>query len=126
MAASRSIEQRQHERFRLSPMYTSVTVQRVDGLSLRSIDGHAYDISESGARIELDEALSPGERIALCLRLPGNANSIFVSGRIIWLHDDEDDPGARRMAVHFTRFLNSDDRTRLVRYLGSNAQRQAA
>jgi len=126
MNAAGRKEQRRHERIRLSPMYTNVTVQRVDGLYLRSIEGHAYDISESGARIELDEAIEPGERVAMCLRLPGSTTSIFASGRVIWKHDDEDDPGARRMAVQFTRFLNVDDRARLVRYLGSSGKRLAA
>ena len=117
---------RRHERFALEPGYASVMVQRVEGMALQMLEGHAYDISISGARIELDRSLTLGERIALCLRLPGEANSIFVSGRIIWAHDDEDDPGARRMAVEFLRFLAPEDRARLLRYVDTGSRRQAA
>lgn len=126
MALPSQSNRRQHERFHLEPGYASVAVQRVEGMTLQTLEGHAYDISVSGARIELDQPLQLGERIAMCLSLPGEANSIFVSGRVVWAHDDEDDPGARRMAVEFTRFLAPEDRARLLRYVGGRSGRQAA
>ena len=126
MAPPSESNRRQHERVHLEAGYASVTVQRVEGMALQTLEGHAYDISVSGARIELDRSLQLGERTAMCLRLPGEANSIFVSGRIVWVHDDEDDPGARRMAVQFTRFLAPEDRARLLRYVDGGSRRQAA
>ena len=126
MTAPQPSELRRYERFRLEPMYTSVTVQRVEGMKLQTIEGHAYDISEAGARIELDEALPVGERIGLCLRLPGESRSIFASGRVVWVHDAEDDPGPRRMAVEFTRFLGAEDQSRLMRHVGPRAAPRAA
>lgn len=126
MAPPSPSEKRQQERFRLEPMYSSVTVQRVEGMALQSLEGHAYDISASGARIELDQALAVGERVALCLRLSGETGSIFVSGRVVWTHDDVDDPAARRMAVQFTRFLTPADRARLLRFVGCGDRRRAA
>ena len=126
MSASSTDELRQHERFRLEPMYTSITVQHGQDLKLASIEGHAYDISQSGARIELDEPLSIGQHVAMCLRLPGETAGVFVSGRVVWVRDAEDDPAARRMAVQFTRFLNDENRARLARHLATSARRLAA
>jgi c-di-GMP-binding flagellar brake protein YcgR len=120
------INRRRHERFRVRPMYTAVTVQRIEGMSLTTFEGHAYDLSESGARIDVDEPLTVGERIAVCLHLPGEAASIFASGRVVRVFDVEDDPAARRVGVQFTRFLHEEDRTRLIRYLGFSAERLAA
>jgi hypothetical protein len=107
-------------------MYTDVSVQRLASGTLSTLDGHAYDISEAGMRIELDEVLDVGERVSACVRLPGETNGIFVSGRVVWINDDEEDPGARRMAIRFTRFLSPFDHTRLVWNLGSGAHRTAA
>jgi hypothetical protein len=107
-------------------MYTSVSVQCCDRSEPCTLEGHAYDVSESGVRIELDEPIQPGERVAVCLRLPGENSNVFAVGRVVWLHDELDDPGARRMAVRFTRFLTDTDRVRLLAYLGSPAIRLAA
>ncbi|MDY7110461.1 MAG: PilZ domain-containing protein [Planctomycetota bacterium] len=126
MARSSDSDQREHPRFRLEPGCAGVTVQRVEGMALHTLDGHAYDISISGARIELDRPLELGERLAVCLRLPGEANSVFASGRVVWVHDAEDDPAARRLAVQFTRFLADEDRQRLLRYVGGEHLRAAA
>ena len=120
------LDLRKHERFRLEPMYTSVSVQCSDRGSHRTLEGHAYDVSESGVRIELDEPIEPGARVAVCLRLPGENANVFAAGRVVWLHDEMDDPGARRMAIRFTRFLTDTDRIRLLNYLGSGAIRLAA
>ena len=50
MARSSDSDQREHPRFRLEPGCAGVTVQRVEGMALHTLDGHAYDISISGAR----------------------------------------------------------------------------
>lgn len=118
---------RAHDRYALDPAYTMVTVQRFEDGRLATVEGHAYDLSPGGIRFELDEPLEVGERVAFCLQLPGETTSIFVSGRVVWTHDEEDDPGPRRMGAVFTRFLAGEDRSRLLRYLnGGGTGRLAA
>jgi Tfp pilus assembly protein PilZ len=126
MTATPATERRRHERLTLEPMYTAVTIQRIEGMVVRTMDGHAYDISLGGARIEVDEPMNVGDRIALSLRLPGELTCVYVCGRVVWVNDDVDDPGPRRLAVQFTRFLTDDDRTRLLRYMSATAVRRAA
>ena len=72
-------ERRLHQRFKLTPMYTAVTVQSVDCLSIERLEGHAYDISESGVRLELDEPLEKGQHVAMYLELPGQTTDVFVA-----------------------------------------------
>jgi len=115
---------REYDRLQLEPMYTSVTVQRAEGMSLRSVEGHAYDVSEAGIRIELDDVLTVGEPVSMSLRL--GAEIIFVSGRVVWVNDEIDDPGARRAAIQFTSFSSAGDRDRLVRHLGPGHRRRSA
>lgn len=126
MTATPVTERRRHERHRLEPMYTAVSIQRVEGMVVQTMEGHAYDISLGGARIELDEPMNAGDRVALSLRLPGELTCVYVCGRVIWVNDDDDDPGPRRLAVQFTRFLTDDDRTRLLRYMSATSTRRAA
>jgi hypothetical protein len=115
---------RQYERFRLQPMYTAVNVES-HGRS-EVIQGHAYDISEAGVRLELDEPLDPGEDVQVEIRLPGEATSIGVSATVLWVHGPDDDPAARRLALRFTAFRGPRDHARLVRFLGSGVPRVAA
>jgi hypothetical protein len=119
---------RAHERLRVPPMYTSVTACRDVPAVAGSEEmlGHVYDISEAGVRIELDEALQPGEPVALSLDLPGSSGSVAASARVVWVHDQLDDPGPRRMALRFTEFGDDADRERLVAYLSRERDRQAA
>ncbi len=129
MAAVSSVstfEPRAFERFLLEPMYTTVTVRRAEDMSLRTHDGHAYDISEAGVRIELDEPLAVGEQVAMTLGLPGEKRAICVSGRVVWVHDELDDAAARRLAVVFTRFGSPQDHARLVGHLGNTWHRRSA
>ncbi len=121
-----SIDRRTHERFALVPMYTTVTVQRVADLQMRSCTGHAYDLSAGGVRIELDDPLETGERITLHLGLPGEQWSITATGEVVWVNPDDDDPGPRRMAIRFVAFSSPGDRDRLVRFLGSGLAPRAA
>ena len=119
-------ERRQHERFLLAPMYSDVTVQRVEDLSIDRLGGHAYDISETGVRIELDEALEVGQGVALYMSLPGEDAPVFVAADVVWVNDELDDPGPRRMALRFTDFLIETERERLLAYLANTASKRAA
>ena len=119
-------ERRQHERFSLAPMYSDVTVQGVENLSIDRLGGHAYDISESGVRIELDEAIEVGQGVALHMSLPGQDTPMFVAADVVWVNDELDDPGPRRMALRFTDFLIDTERQRLRAYLAHTASKRAA
>ena len=121
-----NLDQRRFERFRIEPMYSSVSVRTSGDLRAGNVEGHLYEVSEAGARLEVDAALAPGTSIALAMRLPGVATSIFVSGRVVWCADDDDDPGACRVGVCFTEFGSSADRAQLGHYLGSGYARRAA
>lgn len=121
-----NIEQRQYERFTLAPMYSSVTVRREINNKTQELHGHAYDVSEAGVRFELDEAIDPGESIAVDLSLPGTQTSVGATGEVVWVNDEIDDPAARRLAIQFTEFRSEEDRFRLLNYLGSAQVRRAA
>jgi c-di-GMP-binding flagellar brake protein YcgR len=99
-------------------MYTAVTARRGHA-AISQLHGHVYDISASGVRIELDEALHPGECVVLNLDLPGVRTSVNASASVVWINDPQDDPGPRRMALRFTSFSESADRDRLINYLGT-------
>ncbi|MEL7473165.1 MAG: PilZ domain-containing protein [Planctomycetota bacterium] len=130
-----NIDRRRHARFMLRPMYHFVRVRPLDRDEY-ALDGHAYDVSESGARFELDRPIAPGTPIALELHLPGlgvpgthdigPGRAIYVIGNVIWLDDDEVDVGPTRMAVAFTRFCRANDRDRLLRQLGTGRYALAA
>ena len=68
---SQEENRRAHVRHTLSPMYAPVTVQVIDGYRILRFGGHAYDVSEGGVRIELDEPLVVGQPVAVLLDLPG-------------------------------------------------------
>jgi len=110
----------------MQPMYTAVTACLSDrGDDLR-LEGHVYDISRGGVRIELDRPLDPGEVVALHLVLPGTQSPVLASASVVWVHDEDDDPGPRRMALQFTGFPNNADRDRLGDYIDRESGRWAA
>ena len=117
---------REFERIRVQPMYTAVTASTSAQNCPLRLHGHVYDISEGGVRIELDDALDPGEIVSLYLELPGTDAAIEASASVVWVHDEQDDPGPRRMALKFTEFLNPSDRNRLVDYIDRERGRRAA
>ncbi len=125
-ATTNPIDRRAQQRFTLMPMYTTVEAKRLVGDVDRALLGHAYDISEAGVRIELDEALEPGESIAVHLTLPGATSSVAASANVVWVNDEIDDPGPRRMALRFTNFRSDKDHDCLLRYLDSALIRRAA
>ncbi len=120
------IDRRAHQRFTLMTMSTTVEARRLAGDVDRALLGHAYDISEAGVRIELDEALEPGESIAVHLTLPGATSSVAASANVVWVNDEIDDPGPRRMALRFTNFHSDQDHDGLLGYLNSVFVRRAA
>jgi len=119
-------DRRQHERFLLPHMYTAITVIHADGMRLCHEHGHVYDVSESGVRFELDRPLPIGDAVSFQIELPNNGGVVAGTGRIARLFDELDDPGPRRMALAVTRFATSDDRSRLMRLLGSGQLQRAA
>ena len=119
-------DRRRFERYALPPMYSPVTIQRGCGMVLRTLEGHAYDISEGGLRIELDTALEPAEPVTFAVELPYGGGVISGSGTVVWVHDAEDDPGPRRCAIAVRVFQSGDDHQRLVRYLRDGLLRRAA
>ncbi len=117
---------REVQRIRVQPMYTAVTACTGTTDNPLRLHGHVYDISESGVRIELDDALEPGQIVTLQLDLPGAAAAVEAAASVVWVHDEQDDPGPRRMALKFTEFLNRSDRNRLVEYIDRERGRRAA
>ncbi|MHC4142039.1 MAG: PilZ domain-containing protein [Planctomycetota bacterium] len=105
-------------RYRVPAAYTAVTARRGQA-AVSQLQGHVYDISASGVRIELDEALHPGECVVLSLDLPGARTRVSASASVVWINDTQDDPGPRRMALRFTSFSDRGDRDRLIDYLGT-------
>ena len=125
-----NINRRQFDRFTVEPMYTPIAV-RAEGSDAFDIEGHAYDISEGGARFELDRALKPGSSIAMQITLPATATSdleprrVHVFANVIWI-EDEDQPGPVRTAAVFTHFARTADRTRLLRQISTGRFKMAA
>jgi hypothetical protein len=125
-ASEPSFNRRRFERFALPVAYTAITVQRMESGCVTVLAGHAYDISEAGVRFELDQALAEGEEVSASIMLPCESNSVLVRARVIWLNDVLDDPGPRRMALHFEEFASPSDRARLVNYLSRGHLTRAA
>jgi c-di-GMP-binding flagellar brake protein YcgR len=121
-----TFNRREHERFTLAAMYTSVEAMRNAREAEEPLTGHAYDISEGGARIELDEPLPEGEPVHLRFTLPGETKQIRANANVVRVLSEEDDPGPRRMGLRFIDFATQSDRDRLLKFLGSGAMRIAA
>ncbi len=131
---SRHLERRQFPRFVVEPMYTPIAARIETGEGEEDapfdIEGHAYDISEGGARFELDRAVAPGSRIAMRIFMPGlserdEGRSVLVYANVVW-SEDTDEAGPYRTAAVFTHFARACDRDRLVRHFSSGRYRLAA
>lgn len=120
---------RQFERFAVIPAYTEVVV-RLPGKT-EALEGHAYDISEGGVRMELDHSIEPGTSIIVEVKLPpGNARSggieeVLARGTVMWA-DDDGVPGPVRMGVLFDEFASNVDRDRLLGRFATGAYNRAA
>src|SRR5690606_24934666 len=106
------INRRRFPRYTMIPAYTPVRVRTLDRVG-PELCGHVYDVSEGGARFEVDEAIEPGSRVAMQITLPAcgapdsdASRDIFVMGTVVRL-EDEDEPGPVRTAVIFTHFARS-------------------
>lgn len=122
----RCYNQRAFERFRLPPMYTPITVQRGEGETAQVVRGHAYDISEGGARVELDDAPDVGESLEIAVSLPGSSRALKAKAQVAWIAEADDDPGPRRVGFRFDGFATPMDRDALLEYLGSGFLSRAA
>jgi len=106
---------RRHERFHMVPGFTPVRVRA----GSECLDGHTYDLSESGVQFELDHPVAPGTQVLIEIELPaplsGSRDTIDrivgAEADIVWT--DETEPGPTRMAAVFTRFAGEGDRRRL-------------
>ncbi|MDA1007841.1 MAG: PilZ domain-containing protein [Planctomycetota bacterium] len=116
-------EHRTNERYRANAPYTRVVVREgtKPEVSLTEpkplLEGHAYDVSTSGLRFELDNALAAGTPITIELYLPGCIKTIHGKGHVVRVFETDDDPGPRRMAAHFDTFDSESDRSSLTSHL---------
>jgi hypothetical protein len=127
------VDRRECERFTVSPMYTPVRV-RLEGETEFARDGHAYDISESGLRFELDHPVEAGTPMTVELELPraglwastddGPGRTIELKANVVWC--DTEEPGPARMAASVTEFIREGDKPRLMRLLTSGQFLRAA
>ncbi len=119
---------RRHERFHVVPGFTPVRVRTES----ESLDGHTYDISESGVQFELDRPMPPGTHVLIEIELPAPLSGsretidrvVGVEAEIVWT--DETEPGPTRMAAEFTRFIDDGDRCRLHGALARGLVKRAA
>ena len=130
MTTEHHLNRRQFERQPVCAMYSEISVRPVGGETGENPEearcGHVYDISEGGLRLELDEAMEMGEQLAVDVRLPGEDGSWGMTAAVVWVNDEIDDPGPRRMALEFSGFSSEQDHRRLVQYLGRGTGRLAA
>jgi hypothetical protein len=121
---ARCFNRRQAERFSVAPMYTEIRARRQN--QAPEMTGHIYDVSATGIRLELDEPVTPGDALSVIMDLPGVGDSVDAHGTVVWLHDELDDPGPRRMALRIDTFGSTEDRQRYARFLGGSYARLAA
>lgn len=119
-------EVRHEPRLKLPAMYTLLRARHPGDTRYRWT-GYIYDISVTGMRFELDEALEPGTEIEVRGMLPAGKHTTFrASGRVVRIHDDEEmRVGPVRMAMNFDAFIRENERERLVDYLQTSGLRAA-
>lgn len=115
-----SPDHRRHPRKALPVGYAQVRV-RLPGQQRYSLTGHAYDISLSGIRFELDQSIPLGKSIdmQLCLPAPGSRwadHPIRAKARCVRLHDDGE-TGPIRMGARFIDLPKPTDQRQLAAYL---------
>lgn len=119
-------ESRSASRVTLPAMYTVVRV-RPPGSGRYRWTGFAYDISSTGMRFELDESLPQGTDLEVRVMLPGSTPThIHLTGQVVRIHDDPDEPGPVRMGMRFDDFRQTADRDRLSGYLAKHLLQKAA
>jgi hypothetical protein len=126
MSIHRFTDARRDPRVRVPAMYSDVRA-RPKGARRYAWAGHVYDISRSGMSFEFDEGLKVGEAIEVRLVLPGLGRTpIRLSGRVVRVELDDDEPGPVRMAMSFATFHRDADSRRLEAYLAAQGLRIAA
>lgn len=122
----RVAETRQQPRLKVSAAYSVLRVRRV-GETDYQWTGHIYDVSMSGMRFEIDDALDPGTHVEVRGLLPGQTNVQFnARGRIVRYHDEGPEAGPTRMGMVFEEFSTRTDEIRLAHYLDDAGLRTAA
>lgn len=136
-------DRRQDARFTLPAAYAPVQIRLLDEHAGRGLPGdllgHAYDVSATGLRFELDEPLPAAARFAIRLELPGRAGgiapkasglesdggrpasiieatpspAIYAIATLVWRLNDPDEPGPVRMGARFEGFPRASDQQRL-------------
>ena len=118
-------ESRAFPRLKIPAMYTLLRAKPA-GEDCFIWTGYIYDISLSGMRFELDNAVEPGTELEVRGMLPGASQVTFrATGRVVRYHDEPDEPGPVRMAMAFTRFHSDLDELRLSTYLCTSGLRAA-
>ena len=117
---------RRHARYKLPAMYTLVRM-RYAGDKRYRWTGYIYDVSLSGLRFEMDDAIMPGSDVEIRAMLPGLDHVTFkATGHVVRIHDDCDEPGPVRMGLQFDSFPSEGDRDLLLGYLSSQSERLVA
>lgn len=127
-AVAAAIDRRQFDRFALQPMYTRVLVQRIVDGRMEEHEGFAYDVSEGGIRVELDERLDRGEHVNVTLELPGSSGHLTIQAacQVVWVTDEIDDPAMPRLALRIIKYFDAESRAGFVRFLGSGYAHRVA
>ncbi len=104
---SHEVDRRNHARYALPSMYTTLTLLDEQGNALQ--EGHVYDISEGGMRFELDEALEPGSTVTVQIDLPGhNSRDVRAVCNVLWVEEEDlEQPGPVRMACSFVSLADA-------------------
>jgi hypothetical protein len=115
---SEILNRRNAERFKLGTALVAVVVG-AHGRTAETkgfFEGHAYDVSQDGIRIELDSTLPVGTPVEVEMHMPG-MGAIRLIGEVAREFDEIDDPGPRRMGIHVVRGATAADMTRFERLL---------
>lgn len=124
------IDRRRHPRFLMPSAYTGAAVRRMAEHAMEDRfcrEGHVLDLSEGGVRLEIDEPIAPGERVAVRVDLPapgGEQRPLYAIGNVIWL--DIASMGSSEVAVVFTTLCEEGDLERLRSHLSGGAYIRAA
>ncbi len=112
-------DRRNAERFRLGTGLVRVVVAaHGDTPSTKGVfEGHAYDLSHNGIRLELDDELPVDTPVEVELFMPGSCEPVRVVGAVARVFDQLDDPGPRRMGIQVVNGATPRDWERLERLL---------
>jgi len=112
-------DRRNAERFRLDTALVRVVVGAHGDTpeSKGFFEGHAYDLSHNGIRLELDQALPLETPVEVELFMPGMGEAIRLVGVVARIFDACDDPGPRRMGIQVVNAATPRDGDRFERLL---------